>query len=323
VTSLDPRQLECFIAVAEELNLSRAAIRLHVSQPPLTRRIKRLELDVGAELFTRTPTGMRLTEAGHALLEPAYRIVALSNQAVDVTRKAHPGELGHLTIGYYDSAILDGIPALLRVFASQHPGVSLSFERVLKQTQLHQVRDGILHVAFGRNYPPLAGLVSRPVDVERLYLAVGTATAAELPETVRVCDLRSLPLALYPTARPEFADEVVHMCMAAGFAPNVAIQGHDVVSTLALVSIGNVAAVVPRSATKTRTDDVVFIPISDAPTTTLSCLYLEHEQTPSLRLLVRLLDDLDARARVVEDDEARLDPATGIPPLARGRWSVA
>ena len=165
MTALDPRQLECFIAVAEELNLSRAAIRLHVSQPPLTRRIKRLELDVGAELFTRTPTGMQLTEAGHALLEPAYRIVALSTQAVDVARRAHPGELGHLTIGYYDSAILDGIPSLLREFASLHPGVSISFERVLKQTQIHQVRDGLLHIAFGRNYPQLAGMRSRPVDV--------------------------------------------------------------------------------------------------------------------------------------------------------------
>lgn len=321
MTALDPRQLECFIAVAEELNLSRAAVRLHVSQPPLTRRIKRLELEVGAELFTRTPTGMQLTEAGDALLEPAYRIIALSNQAVDVTRKAHPGELGHLTIGYYDSAILDGIPALLREFAGLHPGVTLSFERVLKQTQIHQVRDGILRVAFGRNYPPLPGMVSRPVDVEGLYLAVGSAEAAELPDTVSVADLRSRPLALYPTTRPEFADEVVHMCMAAGFAPNVAAQGHDVVSTLALVSIGNVSAVVPRSATKTRTDDVVFIPIADAPLTTLSCLYLEHEQTPSLRLLVRLLDDRDRRSRSLADPSVAA--SSDIPARARDRWSAA
>ena len=290
MTALDPRQLECFVAVAEELNLSRAAERLHISQPPLTRRIRRLEDAVGAELFRRTPGGMELTEPGVALLERAYRIIALSSRAIERTNQARSGELGQLAVGYYDSAILDGIPAIFREFRALHPGVALAFERLPKQTQIDQVRDRLLHVAFGRNYPPIGGMISRVVDVENLYLAVNSAAVGDFPEHVHVIDLRGRPLVVYPTTRPEFADEVVHMCMRAGFAPTVAAEAHDVVSTLALVGIGTAVAVVPRSATKTRTDDVVFLPIADAPTTALSCLYLRDETAPSLRLLIALLD---------------------------------
>src|ERR1700739_651485 len=101
--AVDSRQLECFIAVAEELNINRAAVRLHMTQPPLTRRIQRLEHDVGVELFRRTAAGMELTEAGGVFLEGAYRIVALSTRAVERARLASKGEVGHLSMAYYDS----------------------------------------------------------------------------------------------------------------------------------------------------------------------------------------------------------------------------
>ena len=118
--------------MAEELNLNRAAIRLHMSQPPLTRRIQRLERELGVELFRRTAGGMELTEAGTVFLERAYRIVALSTRAVERTRLASDGEIGHLSVGYYDPAILNGIPELIRGFLDQHRYVTVSFELIAK-----------------------------------------------------------------------------------------------------------------------------------------------------------------------------------------------
>ncbi|WP_060937659.1 LysR family transcriptional regulator [Mycolicibacterium chlorophenolicum] len=287
---LDPRQLECFIAVAEELNLNRAAIRLHMSQPPLTRRIQRLERDLGVELFRRTPGGMELTEAGAVFLERAYRIVALSTCAVERTRLASNGEIGHLSVGYYDPAILTGIPELIRGFLDQHRLVTVSFELIAKHNQIDYLRDKVLHVGFGRHYPDEPGIVCRPVMSEPLYVAMHRSRALDWRSPATIADLRHQPLVVYPTMRPEFADEVIDLCLRAGFTPRVTIEAEDVVSCLAYVALGIAIAVVPDSATRTKPDDVDFIPLQDAPPAPLYCAHLRDNSAPTLRLFVDYLD---------------------------------
>jgi len=297
MTLLDARQLECFVAVAEELNLSRAAERLHMSQPPLTRRIRRLETDMHVELFRRTAGGMQLTEPGQILLEHAYRMIALSTSAVERAQQGRSGELGRLDIGYYDSAILDGIPTILREFTAQHPSVEIRLERIVKRTQIDFIRDKVLHVAFGRHYPEESNIETRVVDTEPLYLAVRVGDAANWPAKVEVEALAGQPLVLFPRDRPEFADEVVHMCLRAGFSPSVSVEAFDVVSALAYVAIGEGAAVVPRSATKTRTEDVLFIPLEGGQSTSLSCAYLATGRTPATEVFLRFLDLRDDAGR--------------------------
>lgn len=290
---LDPRQLECFIAVAEELNLNRAAIRLHMTQPPLTRRIQRLERDVGAELFLRAAGGLELTEPGVVLLERAYRIVALSAHAAERTRHASAGELGHLAVGYYDSAILDGIPMLLKGFIERHRGVTVSFELVPKHTQIDYLRDKMLHLGFGRNYPMETGIACRQVLRERLYIALGKDHALSWGTPATVADLQDRPLVVYPSTRPEFADEIIDMCLQAGFSPRVAIEAKDGVSCLAYVAVGAAIAVVPESATRRRPYGVSFIPLSDAPPTPLYCVYSNSNAAPTLRLFIDYIDERD------------------------------
>jgi DNA-binding transcriptional LysR family regulator len=288
--TVDARQLECFIAVAEELNLGRAAVRLHMTQPPLTRRIQRLEQEVGGDLFRRGAGGMRLTEAGTVLLERAYRIVALSRAAVESTRLARDGRLGHLSIAYYDSAILDGIPRLVRDFVSLHPGITVSFELVAKHAQIDHVRDELLHIAFGRDYPDEPGIVRRTVLAEPLYVAMHRRRAVGWSSPAKVADLAHQPMAVYPTTRPAFADLVIDMCLREGFSPTVSVEALDVVSCLAYVALDVAIAVVPESATKAHTDSVTFIPLLDAPSVDLSCVYLAANQSPTLALFVDYLN---------------------------------
>lgn len=287
---LDPRQLECFIAVAEELNLNRAAVRLHMSQPPLTRRIQRLERDIGVELFRRTAGGVELTEAGTAFLERAYRIVSLSTRAVERARLAADGEVGHLSVGYYNSAVLDGIPALLRGFIEMHRAVTVSFELVPKHNQIDHLRDRVLHLGFGRHYPSEPGITCRAVLYEPLYVAMHHTRSLDWTTPAAIADLRDVPLIVYPATRPEFADEVIDMCLRAGFSPRVAIEAEDEVSCLAYVALGTAVAVVPESATKTRPDGVTFIPLRDAPPAPLYCAYLGANTAPTLRLFIDYLD---------------------------------
>jgi DNA-binding transcriptional LysR family regulator len=288
---LDPRQLECFIAVAEEHNLNRAAARLHISQPPLTRRIQRIERDVGVELFRRTAAGMELTEAGAAFLERAYRIVALSTRAVRRARLASEGEVGHLSMAYYDSAIHGAVPALVRGFLDKHQRVTVSFELVAKHKQVDYLRDKVLHVGFGRHYPDEPGIECRPVVHEPLYVGLHHTRAMDWCSPASLSDLRDQPLIVYPTARPEFADEVIDMCVQAGFSPQVAIEAENDVACVAYLALGTAIAVVPESATKIRPDGVTFIPLRDAPPATLYCAYLPTNTAPTLRLFIDYLDE--------------------------------
>ncbi len=292
--TIDPRQLECFIAVAEELNLNRAAVRLHMTQPPLTRRIQNLEQDVGVRLFHRTAGGMELTEPGTVLLERAYRILALSTHAVERTRLAGVGEVGRLSVGYYDTAILDGIPTLLRQFTSRHPDITISLERVRKATQIDYLRDRLLHVGFGEQYGTENGITCRTVASEPLYVAYAErGTFADRP-SVTVSDLRDSPFVLYPSSRPGFADAVVGMCFNNGFSPSVAIEAEDVVACLSYVAIGSGIAVVPKSATHVRPGDVMFVPLQDAAPAKVSCVYLASNHSPTLTRFVDFLNDQDA-----------------------------
>ena len=160
---------------------------------------------------------MELTEAGQILLERAYRIVTLSARAVERTRQASIGKVGHLSVGYDDSAILDAIPAILFEFRRQYPDIKVSFELVPGRAQVDYLRDNLLHVGFGRDYPPQPGVVCRPVAAENLYVAVREPSALASGRPVTVADLRDQPLVVYPASRPGFADDVIRMCRSAGF----------------------------------------------------------------------------------------------------------
>jgi DNA-binding transcriptional LysR family regulator len=291
VASLDIRQLECFIAVAEELHVGRAAARLHMSQPPLTRRINRLERDLGVRLFHRTAAGMRLTEPGAILLERAHRIVRLTEHAVERTRLADTGQVGELVIGYFGSTIFDAVPRLLRGFLQSHPQVTLRLERAAKNVQADALLDGRMHVGFSRLYREEPGLRVRWIDSEPLYVAVPASHPLLQQGEIRVDDLRDEEMVLFPAApRPSFADEISQMCKQAGFAVRVAREAEDAVTALAYVSTSGLCAVVPRSATRMRLPGVAFVPLAGAPTQDLSCLHRAGECPPVLQAFLSYLD---------------------------------
>ena len=121
---MDLRHLKYFIAVAEELNIGRAAARLHISQPPLTRQIRSLEEELGVELFVRTAKGVELTQAGEIFRDDASNIRMLVEAAIDRVERAGEGKLGRLDVGIFGSAIYDIIPKLLQDFRTKLPGVN-------------------------------------------------------------------------------------------------------------------------------------------------------------------------------------------------------
>ena len=286
---LDIRQLECFIVVAEEGNLGRAAARLHMTQPPLTRRIKQLEADVGATLFTRTPRGVEITAPGQALLEQAYRIVALRDLALEITSAAQAGDIGQLLVGYFGSPIFEDVPRLLFDFSQKNPGIEIRLERVPKTEQPEALRDGRIHIGFSRNFTPAEDLATLHIAQENLFTAVSVKHRLANRDSIELNELAGESLVLFPRARPSFADEVLQICQAAGFKFESHIEIEDAITGLANVAVGSGVAIIPAAATNITLPGLAFVPITDAPQQFMTCIYRAGDSAP---VLSRLLEHI-------------------------------
>src|SRR5262245_39648391 len=169
------RHLRYFIAVAEELNFSRAANRLRMAQPPLSLAIRQLEQEIGASLFHRTSREVRLTEAGTALLAGARRTLSEADAAVSAARRAAAGEGGRLRIGHNWSSHFETLPALGRAFAVAHPDVELLTEEMRPNRMPPALRSGTIDVALAL-YPDVVGELSYlPVRRERIVAVLSSS----------------------------------------------------------------------------------------------------------------------------------------------------
>jgi DNA-binding transcriptional LysR family regulator len=294
---MDLRQIRYFLALADELNFTRAAGRLHISQPPLTRHIQQLESSMGVVLFERTTRGVALTHAGMVFLEEARKIAALTDQAQSKTQLAHAGQLGGLDIGIFGSAILNVIPTLLIELRKTHPNVAISLQNTTKIQQIEAVRGKRLDIGFNRVFPEVSDLVVETVFIERLFVAMhGDHPLAER-RALAVKDLAGVPLILFPNnVRPTFADNVVALCTNEGFRPNVAHEVQDVMTCIALVSAGMGLAVVPESTVNLQLPGVRYV-LLRAPEAKvdLSCVYRADNSSPALAVFLDIVRKLRER----------------------------
>jgi DNA-binding transcriptional LysR family regulator len=168
---MDLTRLRYFVAVAEEANIGRAARRLNISQPPLTRQIQQLEAEVGTPLLQRTRRGVQMTNAGQVLFEEARNILVLATRARERTRRAGLGQSGRLDIGLFGSNIL-AVPQLLHTFRTQFPDIEVIVHAMNKETQLEALYDRRVTVGFNLLGLKLAGIANENVRSEPLMVAI-------------------------------------------------------------------------------------------------------------------------------------------------------
>lgn len=283
---MDLRHLTYFIAVAEEENIGRAARRLRISQPPLTRQIHQLEDELGTVLFIRTPRGVELTEAGRLLFEQARNIHSLVEQTVEQTQRAGQGRLGRLDVGIFGSAIMDVIPNLLHAYHRRYPDVKVVLHTMTKAEQIEALRQRRISVGFNRMLGPLDDIEIRQVTTEGLLLAVHADHPLAIQETIRFTELKDHPIVLFPSgSRPNFIDRVIGFCQESGFEPQISQEVGDAITGLALVAGGFGICMVPESATTLQFRNVVYRPIAAAPDNffvDLSCIFRRGDQSPTL-----------------------------------------
>jgi DNA-binding transcriptional LysR family regulator len=239
--------LEAIVALAESLHFGRAADRLHVSQPALSKRVRKLEGRIGGPLLVRRYRDVRLTEAGRLLAERGRQLLRESEATVALSQRAARGEAGRLRIGFGIASILGLLPDVLLRFRTTHPGVQLQLRDMSTPDQITALEAGDIDIGFVRL--PVKGdrLVVRPVLDERLVLATGPRS----PWTAAV-GLRSVaaePFLIISRGRSaSFYDHALSVCAAAGFAPRIVQEANELFTVLSLVGAGLGVSLVPRSA---------------------------------------------------------------------------
>ena len=233
------RQLRYFLAVAETGNIGRAAERLNVSQPPVSRQIQALETEAGAALLLRTPKGVELTDAGRTFAAEAERVLSQAERTLTRTRASGRGEIGKLEVGFFGSPIYRTVPLALRAFHRARPDCEVALTRIGKREQMTAIREGRLHIGFARYYAKNPDLKVEQLGEEKLYAAVPEDLAAMLRGAVSLEQLAEYPLVLFPAGdRPGLADEVIRLIRERGVEPDIESVAEDAAAALALVASG-------------------------------------------------------------------------------------
>jgi DNA-binding transcriptional LysR family regulator len=297
---MDLRQLRYFMAVAEERNFGRAAARLHVSQPPITRQIHMLESELGVLLFERTRWGVNLTPAGEELLASASQIEALVDYASDRARRAGLGAIGRLDVGVFGTGAISIVPAILRRYLRANPAVEVIVLNVPQPAQLVALRQRRILVTFDRYLPHDADLAVETVAREGLMLALKATNAlAKLP-VISIGALAGEPMVMARDVRHR--EWVTDLCRAHGFDPTVGQFAGDMITGVVMASNGFGVQIVPESAQALQLPGLVYRPLASRTRASsameLQCAYLRNEASPLLHGLLDVVRDRrDSRAK--------------------------
>ena len=258
----DFNQLSCFVAVAEELHFGRAATRLFMTQPPLSRQIQLLEHAVGAKLFERTSRSVRLTTAGQVFLVDATRLLYLAEQAANSARRASKGETGRVTIGFTAAAGYEMVPKLLAAAKQALPDIDVVLKELISAAQVEALEANTIDLGFLR--PLFSRQRIELLLIEREPLVVALPADHELAkrDRIQLMDMNGQPFIMHsPKEGKYFHDLIIGLFGSSGVAPDY-IQYLDQTHTiLALVRAGLGIGILPASAQRFHFDSVAFRPL--------------------------------------------------------------
>lgn len=288
-------QLRCFVAVAEELHFSRAAERLNMTQPPLSRQIRLLEHHVGVQLLERNSRTVRLTAAGKAFFPEAARILRIAEEATFAARRAAKGEQGNLAIGFTSASGYSLLPEVVRRLRECAPGVSLTLKELVSTAQVEALNAGELDLGLLRPHPMNGELESRLIATESLMLAIPEGEADAWPLEPALGDLHDKPFVMYSPyeARP-FYLMLSERFARAGVVPDIVEHIGQVHTMLALVRAGVGAALIAEGASRLKFDGIVMRRLATEPVE-MVCTWRRDNDNPVLALFrQRILPGFDS-----------------------------
>ncbi len=302
---MELRHLRYFVAVAEELHFGRAAARLHIAQPPLSRQIRDLEREVGTPLFERTPRGVDLTPAGSAFLPEARLTLAQAERAQRTALRAAKGETGRLRVGFVDAATHSGVlPNVLSFFRMHLPSIGLSLFEMDARQQAEALRDGRIDLGL---------LHSPPLDADRWLRVEAVFTdpvILAVPEDHRLAGRARFTLSslaeesfvlFQRDVAPSTSDDIIARCRTEGFSPRVVQEAAGWNTLVSLVGAGVGVAFIPRSLQQYQQQGVAYRSVPDLSVDMeLSAVWKRGDRSPVRERFVTALRAVGrTRSRVV------------------------
>jgi DNA-binding transcriptional LysR family regulator len=258
-------QLRCFVTVAEELHFGRAAKRLFMTQPPLSRQIQLLERSLGVELFDRSNRQVRLTLAGQHFLRDARHVLTYTDQAGASARRLARGETGQLVVGFTAVSGYSLIPGLLEHAARTLPDVGVDLLEMVSGAQMEALAASMIDIGFVRRAVSGAGLDYRLVCSEPLMVAMREQHPLAEQAEVAISDLDQQPFIMYsPDEGRYFYDCIVGLFAIAGVSPRYLHHLGQTHSVLGLVRAGLGVAIVPQASCELYPGHLQFRPLRDA-----------------------------------------------------------
>ena len=291
---IELRHLRYFVAVAEERNFTRAAERLHIAQPPLSRQIQQLEEILGVALIEKGSRPLRLTEAGQFFLAHAKPLL---DQVRDL--KAMTCRVGKLertiSAGFVASTLYGLLPDIIRRYRERYPEVEVTLHEMTTVEQMQALKEGRIDVGFGR-------LKSEDPSIRRILLRQEAMVVALFPghrlasgeNPVRLVDLVHEPLLVYPrNPRPSFADQVLALFRDANLTPDHVVEVRELQIAMGLVAAGQGLSIVPASVQGMHHRNVVYRPIVDKHAVSPIFFSVRHmDRSPELEQMLAVIYEI-------------------------------
>ncbi|MDX3906325.1 MAG: LysR substrate-binding domain-containing protein [Pigmentiphaga sp.] len=262
---MDFKDLQCFLALVEELNFTRAAARMHMAQPPFSQRIRRLEEAVGVRLFDRNNKSVRCTDAGHTFEAHARQLLGAARNAVQSTRQVEQGVAGRVSLGAIYSSVYRAVPDIIKAMAEQYPAVELQVEEMSVEAQLAAIRKGTIDGGILRLMRSEADIATETLFRESYLVAVSNEDAISRRSrglTLKDVAAKTL-IAFEPSFSPEYEAIVFAAFVSAGLEPAQVRRVRSMHMMLGFVSAGAGVAIVPSSLAGIQLQRVTYVPLKD------------------------------------------------------------
>ncbi|MCJ2181994.1 LysR family transcriptional regulator [Novosphingobium sp. 1949] len=294
---MDLRLLRYFVAVAQEGNFNRAAERLHIAQPPLSRAIQQLEGHVGASLIERSARPLALTKVGQLLYAQALQLLARIEDVETMVRTAATSERRRFVIGFVSSTIYARLPELIREFRKAADNIELVMLESTTLDQLAALKDGRIDVGFGRirfDDPAVQRVILRHEKLVAAFPVDHPLAHGDGPVSLR--DIATEPQIIYPRQpRPSYADQVISLWRDHGIEPRIVHEARELQIAIGLVAAEEGMAIVPESVRRARSHDVAFRELAETATSPIIMSHRPGDRSPELALM------LETIARKYED----------------------
>lgn len=292
---MDSRQLRYFVAVARERNFTRAAEKLHIAQPPLSRAIQQLEDEFGMTLLDRASKPLALTDAGRLLFEQAVQVLDRMEEMKALVARLRDAELTRLGIGFVASTLYGYLPEVIRRYRAARPAVELTLLEMTTIEQVSALKEGRIDVSFGR-------ITFNDAAIERTVLRNETLCVA-LPLThplssrtglLKLEELAGDALVVYPKApRPSYADQVLALFRERDLKPKHVHEVRELQTALGLVAAETGACIVPASVERLRRDNVVYRRLDEpGAVSPIIMSTRKGDRSPEIGLILRIVKEM-------------------------------